>query len=507
MVGEVVQSNNEKFAVGDLVTGGFGWQSHALSNGRGLAKLDASMFQGPLRVTAAIGVLGIPGLTSYFGLQDLGQPKEGETVLISSAAGPVGATAGQIAKMKGCRTIGIAGSKEKCAYVTGELGFDACINYKEVANLEDAIKGACPDGVDIYFDNVGGEMLDAAIANTNERARIIISGAVSEYNKAEPRGIRNTLRFITHRLRMEGLVVFDYFKQFRDAQAEMGGWIMQGKLIYTEDISEAQIVGPEGKVIGVDVNDDMLELSRSALPTVAEQLGYDNIEFRHGRIQDLKTDMDALDHWLSARPAKSAADYKDLEAHLAKSRQTHPLIADNSIDVVVSNCVLNLVSDDEKPQLFQEIFRVLKPGGRIAISDIVSDKDSPEHLKDDPDLWSGCISGALTEKGFADALSQAGFSGVQLDKLEQTPWQVVEEIEYRSATYVAHKPLDTVANDEEIEVIYAGPWEQVRDETGLTYERGARSKVSGAEASRLRSGAYAGHFVIFGEEDTDNSCC
>ncbi|HBM87341.1 MAG: methyltransferase domain-containing protein [Parvibaculaceae bacterium] len=269
----------------------------------------------------------------------------------------------------------------------------------------------------------------------------------------------------------------------------------------------AQIVGPEGKVIGVDVNDDMLELSRSALPTVAEQLGYDNIEFRHGRIQDLKTDMDALDHWLSARPAKSAADYKDLEAHLAKSRQTHPLIADNSIDVVVSNCVLNLVSDDEKPQLFQEIFRVLKPGGRIAISDIVSDKDSPEHLKDDPDLWSGCISGALTEKGFADALSQAGFSGVQLDKLEQTPWQVVEEIEYRSATYVAHKPLDMVANDEEIEVIYAGPWEQVRDETGLTYERGARSKVSGAEASRLRSGAYAGHFVIFGEEDTDNSCC
>lgn len=245
MVGQVAQSNNEKFAVGDFVTGGYGWQSHAISNGRGLVKLDTALFNGPLRVTAAIGVLGIPGLTSYFGLLDLGKPKEGETVLISSAAGPVGATAGQIAKMKGCNVVGIAGSKDKCDYVTKELGFDACFNYKDAANLEEAIKVACPDGVDIYFDNVGGEMLDAAIANTNERARLIISGAVSEYNRPEPRGIRNTLRFITHRLRMEGLVVFDYFKQFRDAQAEMGGWIHSGKLIYTEDISEGIESAPE----------------------------------------------------------------------------------------------------------------------------------------------------------------------------------------------------------------------------------------------------------------------
>lgn len=269
----------------------------------------------------------------------------------------------------------------------------------------------------------------------------------------------------------------------------------------------AQIVGPEGKVIGVDVNDDMLELSRSAQPTVAEQLGYDNIEFRHGRIQDLKTDLDALDHWLSARPAKSAADYKNLETHLATSREAQPLIANDSIDVVVSNCVLNLVSDEEKPQLFREIFRVLKPGGRIAISDIVSDKDSPEHLKNDPDLWSGCISGALTEKGFADALSEAGFAGVRLDKLEQAPWQVVEEIEYRSATYVAHKPALATSDEEELDVIYTGPWEQVTDETGLTYERGARTKVSGSDADRLRSGAYAGHFIIFGDEEDSNSCC
>jgi len=238
MVGIVEASNNEKFAVGDRVTGGFGWVSHAVSNGRGVQKLDPAIYHGKLRPTAAIGVLGIPGLTSYFGLLDLGQPKEGDTVLISSAAGPVGATAGQIARMKGCKVVGIAGSKEKCDYVKG-LGFDDCFSYRG-ADLRTAIAAACPGGVDIYFDNVGGEMLDAAILNMKEHGRIVVSGQVSEYNRAENEltGIRNVTRFITHRLRMEGLVVFDYFKQFREAQAEMAGWIHEGKLVYTEDVSE-----------------------------------------------------------------------------------------------------------------------------------------------------------------------------------------------------------------------------------------------------------------------------
>ena len=154
MVGVVEASKNEKFKVGDRVTGGFGWVTHAISNGR--------------------GVLGIPGLTSYFGLLELGSPKEGDTVLISSAAGPVGATAGQIAKMKGRRVVGIAGSKEKCDYVTG-LGFDACFSYRG-ADLRAAIREHCPDGVDVYFDNVGGEMLDAAILNMKEHGRIVFSG-------------------------------------------------------------------------------------------------------------------------------------------------------------------------------------------------------------------------------------------------------------------------------------------------------------------------------------------
>ncbi len=239
MVGIVETSNNDKFKPGDRVTGGFGWVSHALSNGRGIQKLDPALYHGKLRPTAAIGVLGIPGLTSYFGLLDLGKPKAGDTVLISSAAGPVGATAGQIAKMKGCTVVGIAGSKDKCEYLRG-LGFDRAIDYREVADLRGAIAETCPGGVDIYFDNVGAEMLDAAILNMKEHGRIVVSGQVSEYNRAEGElhGIRNVTRFITHRLRMEGLVVFDYFKDFRAAQTEIAGWFHDGKLVYTEDISE-----------------------------------------------------------------------------------------------------------------------------------------------------------------------------------------------------------------------------------------------------------------------------
>lgn len=250
MVGIVEASRNEKFKPGDRVTGGFGWVTHAISNGRGVQLLSPEMFHGKLRPTAAIGVLGIPGLTSYFGLLELGAPRAGDTVLISSAAGPVGATAGQIAKQKGCRVIGIAGSAEKCDYVRS-LGFDDCFSYRG-ADLRTAIREHCPDGVDIYFDNVGAKMLDAAILNMKEHGRIVVSGQVSEYNRADNElvGIRNVTRFITHRLRMEGLVVFDYFKRFREVQAEMAGWIHEGKLVYTEDVSEG-IEGSAAAFIGL----------------------------------------------------------------------------------------------------------------------------------------------------------------------------------------------------------------------------------------------------------------
>jgi NADPH-dependent curcumin reductase CurA len=237
-IGEIIASKSERFAVGDMVMGGLGWTQALTHPDRGIQKLDPALFDDKVAMTATIGVLGVPGLTAWFGLQDLGQPQAGETLLISSAAGPVGATCGQIGKTLGLSVIGIAGGADKCAYLT-DLGFDAVIDYKAEGNLVKAIEAAAPDGVDIYFDNVGGEMLDAAILNLKPKGRIVVSGQVAEYNREKPVGIRQTTRFITHRLRMEGLVVYDYAKQFPKAQATMAALIRDGKLAYKEDISDS----------------------------------------------------------------------------------------------------------------------------------------------------------------------------------------------------------------------------------------------------------------------------
>jgi NADPH-dependent curcumin reductase CurA len=234
-LGTVVASRNPKFAEGQRVTGGFGWQSHVVSTGRGVLRLDPSHYDAKVPMTAAIGVLGIPGLTAYFGLLDLGAPKPGETVLISSAAGTVGATAGQIAKIEGLTAIGIAGGQDKCDYVRS-LGFDACLDYKDASDLAAAIARAAPKGVDIYFDNVGAKTLDAAISRMNAKGRIVVSGQIAEYNAENPRGIRNTLDFIPKRLRMEGLVVFDYAARFAEAQLRLAGWIREGKLAFHETV-------------------------------------------------------------------------------------------------------------------------------------------------------------------------------------------------------------------------------------------------------------------------------
>jgi hypothetical protein len=237
-VGKVLASRNAKLKEGALVWGGFGWASHFVSDGRGVQALDPEIYKGPIKPTAAIGVFGIPGLTAFFGLFELGKPKEGNVVLISSAAGTVGATAGQIAKILGCTTIGLAGSDAKCAYLK-EIGFDAAINYKTAGDLTAAFKQAAPKGIDIYFDNVGAETLDAAILNMRKHGRIVVSGQIAEYNAGEsPRGIRHTLPFITQRLKMEGLVVYDYAVQFNDARAQMAEWVRQGKLTYREEIIE-----------------------------------------------------------------------------------------------------------------------------------------------------------------------------------------------------------------------------------------------------------------------------
>ena len=233
-VGRVIRGN-ARLPEGALVMGGFGWTSHAVSDGRGVQILDPALFSGPISLTASIGVLGIPGLTAYFGLTDLGKPVQGETLLVSSAAGPVGATAVQISKLLGLRVIAIAGGETKTAYLRDELKADAVIDHRS-GDLTMAINQAAPEGIDIYFDNVGGEQLDAAILNMKPKGRIVVSGQVSEYNAANPRGIRWVTPFITKRLRMEGLVVYDYRKQFGEAQAAIAGWIRSGALSYREEI-------------------------------------------------------------------------------------------------------------------------------------------------------------------------------------------------------------------------------------------------------------------------------
>lgn len=201
----------------------------------------------------------------------------------------------------------------------------------------------------------------------------------------------------------------------------------------------AQVAGPKGKVIGVDMTDDMLAVARRNAPIVAERLGYANVEFRKGRIQDLALDLDRLEAELKRHPIADAASFLAVDELVEELRIRHPLVASDSIDVVVSNCVLNLVDSKYKRQLFREIFRVLRKEGRAVISDIVSDKSIPEHLQEDPELWSGCISGAFTQEGFLQAFREAGFQGIEVVQWNEQPWRKVEGIEFRSVTVRAFK--------------------------------------------------------------------
>lgn len=202
----------------------------------------------------------------------------------------------------------------------------------------------------------------------------------------------------------------------------------------------AQIVGPTGRVIGVDRNDDMLALARQSQREVGDRLGYHNTAFHKGSIQDLALDLDRWDAYLRERPVQSANDWLRGESHADLLRRTQPMVADASVDLVVSNCVLNLVREDDRRQLFDELLRVLKPGGRAVISDIVSEEPVPQRLKDDPELWSGCISGAFVEPEFLAAFTAAGFEDIELVDRQAVPWRVVEGIEFRSVTVRAYKP-------------------------------------------------------------------
>ncbi|HBZ71303.1 MAG TPA: methyltransferase [Deltaproteobacteria bacterium] len=257
----------------------------------------------------------------------------------------------------------------------------------------------------------------------------------------------------------------------------------------------AQLAGPRGRVIGVDVNDEMLALARRAAPVVAERLGYANVDFRRGRIQDLALDLDRLDAWLGRNPVNSSADLLALECEQRRLRSEAPLVPEGSVDLAISNCVLNLVPERDKQQLIGELFRVLRVGGRVAISDIVSDELIPQHLKDDPKLWSGCISGAFHELALLQELEAAGFHGITIEKWEREPFAVIEGIEFRSVTVTAHKGKQGPCYEANEAVIYAGPWRRVEDDDGHVLERGVRAAVCAKTFRILTSAPYAAETI------------
>ena len=240
-VGKVLASSHPGFAIGDVVSGMTGVQEFMIANGSEFHKLDA----GAAPLPVYLSVLGMPGMTAYFGLLDVGKPKAGETVVVSGAAGAVGMVVGQIAKIKGCRAVGIAGGAEKCRYLVDELGFDAAIDYKN-EDVKKALRQHCPKGVDVYFDNVGGDILDLVLAQLARGARVVICGAISQYNNTTPvKGPANYLSLLVSRASMTGMVVFDYAPRYGAAAREMAGWMAQGKLKSREDIVAGLDTFPE----------------------------------------------------------------------------------------------------------------------------------------------------------------------------------------------------------------------------------------------------------------------
>ncbi|MEJ7591749.1 MAG: methyltransferase domain-containing protein [Planctomycetaceae bacterium] len=265
-----------------------------------------------------------------------------------------------------------------------------------------------------------------------------------------------------------------------------------GKLCYIM----SQVVGPQGKVIGVDCNTEMLALSRRYRDEVAGKIGHSNVDFRYGMIQDLQLNLDLLNTRLAEKPVQSSSDWIAGRRLVEQLRKDHPLIADNTIDCVVSNCVLNLVRQKDRRQLFAEIFRVLKRGGRAVISDIVSDETVPDHMQQDGHLWSGCLSGAFREDLFLQVFSDAGFHGISIAKREAEPWQTIEGIEFRSMTVIAWKGKDGPCLERNQAVVYKGPFRRVEDDDGHMFVRGQRMAVCDKLTRLIQLPPYTGMFEI-----------
>ena len=276
-----------------------------------------------------------------------------------------------------------------------------------------------------------------------------------------------------------------------------------GKICYMA----AQLVGNTGRVIGVDMTDEMLALARRHQADMAEKLGGDRVEFKKGYIQDLALSVEALEERLTSVPVTSPEQLNQLEAWKKQQRAENPMIKNDSATLVISNCVLNLVDKNDRQQMIEEIYRVLKPGGRVAISDIICDEVVPQSLQNDPTLWSGCISGAFGEEEFLQAFLDAGFVAAGYDKWDDEPWQVVEGIEFRSVTLLATKPSKNNLYDAGQAVLYKGPYSKVHDDLGNAYPRGQRIAVSHRTFELIKDGPYAKDFVCMVPAEENNFGC
>jgi NADPH-dependent curcumin reductase CurA len=258
VAGEVIESRHPKYAVGDRVAGDLGWQQYAVSNGKGLRKLAPVT---PL--TAQLSVCGMPGVTAYVGLLDIGKPEPGQTVVVSGAAGAVGGVVGQIAKLKGCRAVGIAGGPDKCRFVVEQLGFDACLDYK-AGDLRGQLKAATPQGVDVYFDNVGGEILDTVLSRMNPFSRLPLCGLISQYNATEAYGVKNFRHILVNRIKVQGFIVFDFAERYAAARANLAQWLAEGKLRHHETVAEGLRAAPTaflGMLRGANLGKQLVRLA------------------------------------------------------------------------------------------------------------------------------------------------------------------------------------------------------------------------------------------------------
>ena len=261
IVSKVIESRHAQFKEGDYVTGMAPWQDYTLSDGRGETKVDPAIAP----ISTALGVLGMPGMTAFFGLMDICNPQPGETVLVSGAAGAVGSVVGQIAKIKGCRAVGVAGTDEKVDYVTGELGFDAAFNYKTTDSYTKKLREVCPSGIDVYFDNVGGALTDAVFMLMNQKARISICGQISQYNLEKPEmGPRLLGQLIVKRAKVEGFLIFDFADRFGEAIKPLAAWVREGKIKYRESVTEGLENAPKafiGMLKGQNIGKQLVKVS------------------------------------------------------------------------------------------------------------------------------------------------------------------------------------------------------------------------------------------------------